>query len=386
MARKRKTRRPYDGGGSVFQLPSGLWRAQVPYKVWVDTGGTLVERRRYLSEDAPTRAGAELARERLCQQRERTGGPRERQTLGEYLLWWLSTVVPQRDVKDGAIRDYQDAVRRVVAVLGSRDLEELVPDDGDVLVLALKKTLAPRTVHKTIRVLNDALNGAVRRKKLAANPFAELDLPKIPKYRPVVLQVADIQRFRAAVAGHRWGLIYDLYLYTGMREGEVLGMQWQNLDWQTGAYRLTHDLEPRTLQLDTLKTEKARRIIYLPRFVVDALRRQYLDQQQLSEGPEWNPLGLMHCTSKGTPIRANNLWRHFKAVCTAIGLPERTTVHHLRHTFRHHAADQMPAHVMQALMGHSDSATTFEVYGDGATERAKQEVAGRLGELYGEEA
>ncbi len=380
MPRKKKTRRPHDGGGSVFRLDNGLWRAQVPYKVLVEG----VEKRRYRSEDHDTRGEAEVARERLLHELSAPKPVQDEQTLGAYLQWWLVTVVPQRDVKSSAITDYAYAIRRVVPVLGETRLCALTTDHGDTLVLKLKETLAPRTVHKTICVLNDALNGAVRRKKLANNPFVGLDLPKIPRYRPVVLRLHEIQRFREAVQGHRYALVYDLCLYLGMREGEVLGMQWANLNWQTGAYHITHDLDQARTELDTLKTEKARRTLYLPPALLQSLRIHYLDQHHLAASDNWNADGLIFCSSRGTPVRSNNLWRHFKRVCAAVGLPESTTIHHLRHTFRHYAADHMPAHVAMAWMGHSEVSTTFEVYGEGATDRAKQAVAAHLDTLYGD--
>ena len=116
--------------------------------------------------------------------------------------------------------------------------------------------------------------------------------------------------------------------------------------------------------------------------MLTALRSYFLDQQRLAEEIEWNTLGLIFCTVHGTPVRANNLWRHFKRTCAVLGLPPKTTVHHLRHTFRHYAADHMGAHVMQDWMGHSELATTFEIYGEGASDRAKQAVAARLDDLY----
>jgi integrase len=175
-------------------------------------------------------------------------------------------------------------------------------------------------------------------------------------------------------------------LYTGMREGEVLAMQWANLDWRTGAYRLTHDLDRDTFELDTLKTDAARRTVYLPRELLARLGEHKLEHDMLKESdPTWNPLNLVFCTSVGTAIRPNNLWRHFKAVCRLLGFPPNTTVHHLRHTWRHHAADRMDAATMRDWLGHTETDTTLAVYGEGVSDRAKRRAGVELDRLYEED-
>lgn len=369
----------------VFRLPNGMYRAQVAYTVCVVVDGQSVKRRRYLSADRATPTEARIARLQLLAKRDAGMAGVQRETVHAYLHWWLDTMVPQRGIRSGSVRDYHQCLNRVVAVIGHRYLDELTISDGDALLAAFRaEGLAPRTIRRTMQKLSMAFHDAIDRKKLAAHPFPRLTLPRLQKHEPIALTLAQVDDVRAALQAHRWALIYDLYLFTGMRSGEALGMQWKNLDWSRGAYHLTHDLDPKTLQIDPLKTDKARRTIMLPSDHLHRLRQHYEEQRRLAaqHGNDWNPIGLIFCTRNGTPIQANNLWKAFKRVVRDLNLPPTTTIQSLRHTFRHHAADYLPPHVVQAWLGHSDISTTFDTYGSGASERAKRAAAQFLDVLY----
>lgn len=131
-----------------------------------------------------------------------------------------------------------------------------------------------------------------------------------------VLSTAEMRILVAAAESDRLGSLYILAAHTGMREGELLGLRWRDIDLAasslTVAHTLTHDRQHR-LVLDTPKTARSRRTLPLTSGAVDALvRQQEVDDLRRSEDAGWNPEGFVFTTTTGTPINPSNLLRrHF---------------------------------------------------------------------------
>ncbi|HEY7626863.1 MAG TPA: Arm DNA-binding domain-containing protein, partial [Ilumatobacteraceae bacterium] len=168
-------------------------------------------------------------------------------SLGEYLEQWLTGEVAR--VSPATVRTYRVAIGRVVAVLGDIPLSRLSgadvaawqqqllhPDDGG-------RGLSPATVRNTRAVLHKALSDAVRFELLDRNPVAATDPPSNVARKTTVVWTADeVRRFLDRVDGHRLSLAFQLLATTGMRRGELLGLQWGDVDWNRGALSVVRSL------------------------------------------------------------------------------------------------------------------------------------------------
>ncbi|MBW3625796.1 MAG: site-specific integrase, partial [Armatimonadetes bacterium] len=175
------------------------------------------------------------------------------------------------------------------------------------------------------------------------------------------------------MAGKEDDRLFALYLMAvtlGMREGELLGLRWSDVDMDAQVIRISQNLQRNPanngrLELKETKTVKSKRSLPLTDDLRDALRRHKARQTQdrLLAGPDkWVDCGLVFTTRNGTPIRASNLLKGYKRLLVRAGLEERR-FHDLRHsTASFLLARGVPMKVISELLGHSDTKVTSEIY------------------------
>jgi integrase len=169
------------------------------------------------------------------------------------------------------------------------------------------------------------------------------------------------------VREHHLEALLALALATGMRKGEILGLRWRDIDLQKGVLQVRNTLvylEHHGFIEGVPKTEKSKRTIILPLFVVDALKRHHTLQLEvrLQAGIAWVENDLVFPNKRGGFIVPNTLVNHFKRFLQEIGLPTMRF-----HDLRHSAATLLlsmgvNAKVVQEILGHSQISTTLGTY------------------------
>jgi integrase len=168
-------------------------------------------------------------------------------------------------------------------------------------------------------------------------------------------------------SGDRLEALYVLAVHTGMREGELLGLKWEDADLERSVLRLRHALvrEGSKIALGDLKTPKSRRSVRLTRAAADALRSHL--ERQLEEmermGALYQPGGLVFATESGTLINPSNLRNSsFKPLLKRAGLPD-ICLHDLRHTCATLLLSQgTHPKLVQELLGYATIAMTLDTY------------------------
>ena len=151
-----------------------------------------------------------------------------------------------------------------------------------------------------------------------------------------------------------------------MRQGEALGLRWEDVDLEAGVLSVRQTLERAGPQprFGEPKTERSRRTIRLPGVVATALRRHRTRQleERLAAGERWRESGLVFTTSIGTPVHRARLHRKFKQILRTAGLPD-IRYHDLRHTAATLLLVQEvdPRTIMETL-GHSRISMTMDTY------------------------
>lgn len=185
-----------------------------------------------------------------------------------------------------------------------------------------------------------------------------------PEVQPLTPQQA--QAFLDAVRGHRWAGLFIMCLAVGLRQGEALGLRWEDIDMEQGLLRVRVALQriEGKLQLVEPKTRRSKRTIPLPKVASAALRARRLLQleERLLAGPRWQETGLVFTSTIGTPVDARSLVREYHAILESASLPHRR-FHDLRHTCASLLLWQEvhPRVVMEAL-GHSQISLTMDTY------------------------
>jgi integrase len=132
-----------------------------------------------------------------------------------------------------------------------------------------------------------------------------------------ILSENQVSQLLVAAKGHRLEALFHLAITTGIRESEVLGLMWSDLDWIKRSLKIERQLERphgEGVQFSAPKTAFGKRSIKLGNKTIGILRNHYERQQEerIEAGEAWKEYDLIFPTSVGTPIHQHNLWRTFK--------------------------------------------------------------------------
>jgi integrase len=349
-----------NGEGSVYRTKTGLWRGSY----WVATSKGL--KRRYVSGKSRQECSQKLTKAMA----DRDGGlifDAGTLTVGDYLERWLKDV--EETVRRSTFEGYEYAVRPHIApALGHIKLKDLTPAHLRSFYRdRLESGRAPATVHKLHVVLHKALKAAVADGLIPRNVAAELKLPRITREEIDPLTEKQARLFLEAGRGDRLEALYVLALNTGMRQGELLALKWDDVDLERGVLRVRRTLThaKKAFVLGEPKTKNSRRTIRLTTHAVDALRAHLSHQfQEIEEmGSLYQPGGLIFATKTGTIINPSNLRnRSFKPLLKRAGLPT-IRFHDLRHTCATLLLGRdVNAKVVSEMLGHSSISITLDIY------------------------
>jgi integrase len=228
--------------------------------------------------------------------------------------------------------------------------------------------LAPRTVLYLRSVLRRALTQAERWGLVTRNVAKLTEPPRIPKQEVRPLSPQQVRQFLVAIEGDRLEALYLVALGVGMRQGEILGLAWRDIDLETGTITVRQALQriAGKLELVEPKSATSHRVVPAPRIVLEALRAHRMRQLEarLLAGSRWHEdrRDLVFTTSVGTPMDGVAVTRRFKSIVAAAGLPDQR-FHDLRHACASLLLAQgvAPRVVMETL-GHSQISLTLNTY------------------------
>jgi integrase len=245
--------------------------------------------------------------------------------------------------------------KHVAPALGNVRLSKLTPAHLQGFYCSkLDSGLSPRTVQYIHVVLHRALKQALRWGLTVRNVAEAVDPPRVPKKEITPLSPGQARAFLEAVRGDRLEALYVLAIHTGMRQGELFNLRWDDVDLDAGVLRVRGT-----------KTTRSRRTVTLSETALDALRSHL--ERQLGEidkaGSLWRENGLVFATAIGTPLSRQNLTqRSFKPLLEKAGLPQ-IRFHDLRHTCATILLSRgVHAKFVQELLGHATIAITLDTY------------------------
>ena len=245
------------------------------------------------------------------------------------------------------------------------------------------KGLSAKSIKNVHGVLHKALQQAVSNGYIRFNPTDSCVLPKITKQELHPLDENQIADFLKAIKGHRFESLFITTLFTGMREGEVCGLQWECVDLTKGTLTINKQLQKirgsgGEYALVPTKNSKGRSITLAP-FVVTVLRsvkRKQLENR-LRYGECWTNSDFVFTNELGHHMKPHTVYLDFKKVMAEIGSPE-TRFHDLRHSYAVAAiksGDDIKT--VQENLGHATASFTLDIYGH-VTEKMKQDSASRM--------
>lgn len=314
---------------------------------WVDFRADYIRYRKRSPEN--TKAGAEAyeatLRARLVRGEPVDKAPEiERQSFEQFAWKWFEDYVTpnnkfsERRAKKGILKNY------LIPFFGKFELAEIGTHHVEQFkAWQVKRGVSNKTLRNRLTVLSKCLSCAHEWFNLNT-PLPKIAWPKCPPASTDYLSPEECDLLLEHSEGHVRDLIFTT-LRTGMRQGELKGLQWSSVDWQNRSLAIRHSYCDKRKILDTPKSNKER---HIP-LDIDLYKALY--ERKKATGHVFMR-GSKAWTSKGLNLRLTK-------VCKKAGL-RRITWHVLRHTFASHLAMKgVPLNTVQVLLGHSTITTTM---------------------------
>lgn len=314
-----------------------------------------------------------------------------RQTLQQYLDWWLKDVAVLT-IKPVTLDSYERKMRvHVYPKLGKVMLTDLKPTHLTTLYAGIIRSgLSKRTGQYVHAVIHKALQDAVSHRLIPYNVATNVKAPKPDKKEAAYIPPEKVTALCDAITGDWLAPLFYLALATGLRRGELCALKWEDIDWTRPALRVdetTQELPEAKggVRYDAPKSQKSRRTVVLFQNAVEVLQAHRKAQAALRMklGAAWLGGTFVFTTEKGTPLRPSTVSNHWRLIRKRAGVPEAkdVTLHGLRHT---HATMLLqngiqPKVVMERL-GHSTISIGMDIYSH-VIRSMQDEVADKLDTL-----
>jgi integrase len=317
-------------------------------------------------------------------------------TVGKYFEHWLETYC-KPNLAPKTLHSYASEINNhIIPQLGSIPLEKLSPLHLQSYYTQLlesgrldgKGGLSARSVLYQHRIVREALKHAFRWQLVSRNVADAVEPPRFKKKEMYVMSREEVLNFLDAIKSHRDYPVIYAALYTGMRQGELLGLTWGNIDQKSKTLYVKQQLQyvaAKGYFFKEPKTPKSKRQIPLTPGLLSLLKELKREQAQnkLLLGDEYDDKDLVFCQDNGKPLDATNLTKRFKTLAKKHGHQEMR-FHDLRHTSATLllAAGVEPKRV-QDILGHESFNTTMDVYGH-VLPSMQREAMDKLSEFMGE--
>lgn len=360
------------GAGSIIRRKDGRLQVAV----------TMLDGRRifrYVPKDRDKmrqRRRAEVLRRELVAYREHEIEPWT-QTLGDFLRSWIAGLPDARKPpRPRTVEHYRYVVDRyLIPGLGTVRLDRLSPRVLQGWVDADRS----RSAAHHYAVLRRALNVAVRQHIISSNPALAVEAPERDEFTGSPLTEAEARALMTAT--DRLAPLWRLAIDSGLRESELLGLAWEDVDLDAGTLTLRAQLyrDGKTWALVPPKTKREQPLNLAPS-TVSALR-EHKRKMAAERTPEWRYHGLVFVTPKGEPIGRSDVLRAFHAACDAVGIARRR-FHDLRGSTASILQDEgIPEHVRMARLGHVTTAMARHYAGQ--SDRLDRDAAMALERVLG---
>ena len=313
-------------------------------------------------------------------------------TVGQWLDTWQSEYLA--NVKPSTVSSYEATIRNHLQPgLGAIRLDSLTTHDIQEFYNSLhspsenRNALSSKTIKNIHGILHHALEQAMLNNYIRSNPSNACVIPKAIKKKVKPMNEHQIADFLKAIKGHKYENMFLVALFTGMRQGEVCGLQWDCVDFDNGTILIDKQLQSlrgkvrgdnEKYALVPTKNGKERTITAAP-FVMDLLwkTKQAQDTNRKDFSSDFQENDLVFTDEIGNRVTPQALYRAFKLVVTELNMKD-VRFHDLRHSYAVvslKSGDDVKT--VQENLGHATASFTLDTYGH-VTEKMKKDSADRM--------
>ncbi|MDO5325208.1 MAG: site-specific integrase [Clostridia bacterium] len=349
-----------NGEGTIRKREDGSWEARFVYN---NTRYSLYGRTQAIVRKKLTDAQAKI-----------DGGaytPPSSITVAEWLTKWQKEYL--RNIKTSTRERYDVDIRlHIIPEIGKVTLSKLSSDRITTLYNRMQDTgLSVKSIKNLHGTLHAALERALILHLVSKNPCEEVILPESEEAKEEMhpLKDAQVKQFRLEIKGNRYELLYNVALFTGMRQGELIGLTWDCIDFDRNTIHVYRQLKRIAkgngeFKFTTLKN-KQDRTFKVPLEVINLLKKVKRQQVEwkLKCGESWQETGLVFTQEDGSNVNDRTVYNNFKRIVKKMGLPD-VRFHDLRHTYATLALQNgIDPKTVSSTLGHATVAFTLDKYG-----------------------
>lgn len=231
------------------------------------------------------------------------------------------------------------------------------------------KPLSRKTVVHHLSFISDVFGYAVKMDMLSENPCKRVSVPKGEKKEKEIYTLEEIEQLFILLeeAPLKYRTFFTLAIYSGFRRGELLGLEWKDIDWEgrvISVHRTSNYTADKGTYTDTTKTKKSQRSLKFPLVVMDLLRAYKTEQDKEREklGSKWVDNDRLFVKWNGEPMNNNTPYFWFHEFCEEHSF-RFCDIHSMRHFYASALINEgVDAAAVSGALGHSVIGTTTSIY------------------------
>ncbi|WP_316274802.1 site-specific integrase [Bacillus halotolerans] len=285
-------------------------------------------------------------------------------TFKELVEYWLNIKTP--DVSNQTLKVYHYNLKNhILPAFGSMKLSDITTQKVQAFITRLVNAgLSAATIKKIYHVLNNVMKTAVQDEFIKKNPVEKVRKPSVKRKEVEVWSAEQMSLFLDHTKNSRYYIAFWLAISFGLRQGEILGLRFKDIDFNNGVLRIVQTLEHSGGQTKYGgKSSASTRTIDLSEHDIHVLKKQKsrIQKEKSLCGGFYTDRDLVVCTDTGNAINPRNLLRQFKAYLKQLDLPD-IPFHNLRHSHASLLLTKFHPKVVQERLGHKDIQVTLNTY------------------------
>ena len=374
-----------NGEGNIRKRKDGKWLVTFPTGIYKEDG-----KREYVYKYCVTQAeAAEKLRELQMEKAMGVCQGKSAVKTGAWIDTWIEKHKSPK-LAPATLTSYRNNARiHIKPYVGEIPLRELSTYHIQRMLDGIGGSLS--TFIKNYNIIHGALEKAVELGMIPRNPCKGVAFPKDDKRKMRVLTKEEQKRFIMALDGEYYRAMFLTYLYTGMRIGEGIPLQWKDIDLEKRTLRVNkkaivaHDYnkhEAVQVVQDFCKTKSSKRTIAITAGLVAVLREHKETMMKLAEdmGEEWSEESLVFRNSRGNMVYSRNLQEVLYRIYDKAEI-EGATMHTLRHSYATRCFEAgVDIKAISEQLGHANVKTTYNIYVH-LLEDTKAKEIDKLGEI-----
>ena len=282
------------------------------------------------------------------------------------------------NLKSTTFARQRQLTKRVYAAIGHIRLDKLTTREIQKFINSLAKdgvnentgkALSRKTMVHYLSFISTVIDFAIKMDMLTDNPCRRVTIPKGSKKERQILTIEQTEEFFKLLqnAPLKYRAFFTLDIYSGLRRGEMLGLEWKDIDFQTGVIhvqRTSNYTKAKGIYTDTTKTESSVRFVKVPMEIIEILMiyKAEQDEERIRLGDKWNDTDRLFVKWDGQPMNPQTPYGWLKEFCEKNNFPFYGI-----HQFRHlHTSLLIGAGIdpttVSGILGHSQVSTTLNLY------------------------